>query len=91
LANFLEVECFVYVACGEAAVVGDKVGLWFIVFLYFWAVFPLLYITPPIVSLPCFLFFRYILRLCVSFLFNDNQQLMLVWYIGIFKADCYAL
>jgi len=30
LANFLEVECFVYVACGEGAiVVGDKVSLFF--------------------------------------------------------------
>ena len=30
LANFLEVECFVYVACVEGAiVVGDKVGLFF--------------------------------------------------------------
>jgi diphthamide biosynthesis protein 2 len=30
LANFLEVECFVYVACVEGAiVVGDKVGVFF--------------------------------------------------------------
>lgn len=35
LANFLEVECFVYVACVESAiVVGDKVGALFFSFLF---------------------------------------------------------
>ena len=39
LANFMEVECFIYVACGEGAiVVGDKVGLFLDLFLWYFAV-----------------------------------------------------
>ena len=75
LANFLEVECFVYVACVEGAiVVGDKVG----------AFFPLRFLWIIVIDSPSRLNFPFPLVMVY-------HKLTLFAHLGIFKTNHYAL